>query len=312
MMRMFIVVMFMHLLTPAVAQQKIVSELTAQHQQFAGLNVSLVPPAGFTRAVNFTGFQQEESASSIVIMSLPAPFMELSEGFTKENLKGRDMELLARQELLINEMPGVLLTATQEAHGRIYKKYMLVFGIETGTVLINASFPQELEATGSNILASLLTAYYDRGKKNNPLEIVDFSIIVPAEWKLSDLMAESLVYTRDGKLPPATADKTTFIANKSFPGEKIIGKRQFAIDRLKSTPFEIISQEPPKAIKIAGLEGYEIEAIGTSDRPGEKETIYMAILFMENAYYVFLGTTNMDAANTIGHFRSAVRSFKRK
>lgn len=55
-------------------QKKIENKLSNEHQSIKGTEISLVPPKGFTDGLNFSGLQQTESGSSIMILDIPGLF----------------------------------------------------------------------------------------------------------------------------------------------------------------------------------------------------------------------------------------------
>src|SRR5215468_10554391 len=64
-----------------------------------GTKVSLVPPDGLKPSDQFPGFLDEETSSSIMITELPAPYSEMANGFTKEALGARGMNLFSRKDI---------------------------------------------------------------------------------------------------------------------------------------------------------------------------------------------------------------------
>lgn len=62
-----------------------------------GTGVRLAPPPGFVAATNFTGFQQDETGASIMVMALPAPFPKATEGFNAAGLKTQGITLRSRR-----------------------------------------------------------------------------------------------------------------------------------------------------------------------------------------------------------------------
>ena len=68
--RKYLTILFVMTITLVSAQIKIVNKLTADYQNVEGTKISLIPPAGFTKGVNFLGFQEEASGSSIMVLNL--------------------------------------------------------------------------------------------------------------------------------------------------------------------------------------------------------------------------------------------------
>lgn len=294
-------------------QQNLENKLSDVHQGIKGTKISLVPPKGFTNGLNFLGLQQTESGSSIMVLDIPGSYSETSKAVTQENMLSKGVEVTNIENLIINGLPAIFATGTQNANGNVYTKYILVFGTENETIMINGVFPQNLKKVGEEIKKSMLTVYYEPQKIINPFEALDYKIdISETKLKFAKGISNTLVYTIDGKLPTASDDKTTLIIAKSFSPVMQEDKKLFAINRLKQTPIDIEKIEYIKDISIDGISGYEIYAKAKSKKTMETENVYQVILFSDKLYYILFGTTNDETTQSIEQLKKAVKTFKRK
>lgn len=300
-------------ITTVLGQKSVTNLLTSGHINIAGTKISIIPPQGFTKASDFLGFQQELSGSSIMFLDVPGPFSEISKGFTKENFLSQGVQVQDIENLEINGLPAIFITGEQNAYGNEYIKFVLSFGTEKETIMINGAFPKNLNETGTDIKSAMLTAYYEPDKVINPFEIVDY-VINTDEYglKFAKSMSNSLVFTADGLLPVQSEDKTTFIAAKSFSKVPISDTKLFSINRLKKMPFEIENIESTEDISIDGISGYEIIAFTVDKNTAEKGKVYQVMLFSDSLYYIMLGTTNQEYEINIEKFKKIANSFKRK
>lgn len=300
-------------ITTVLGQKSVTNLLTAGHINIAGTKISIIPPQGFTKASDFLGFQQELSGSSIMFLDVPGPFSEISKGFTKDNFLSQGVQVQDIENLVINGLPAIFVTGEQNAYGNEYIKFVLSFGTEKETIMINGAFPKNLNETGTDIKSAMLTAYYEPDKVINPFEIVDY-VINTDEYglKFAKSMSNSLVFTADGLLPVQSEDKTTFIAAKSFSKVPISDTKLFSINRLKKMPFEIENIESTEDISIDGISGYEIIAFTVDKNTAEKGKVYQVMLFSDSLYYIMLGTTNQEYEINIEKFKKIANSFKRK
>ena len=300
-------------ITTVLGQKSVTNLLTSGHINIAGTKISIIPPQGFTKASDFLGFQQELSGSSIMFLDVPGPFSEISKGFTKENFLSQGVQVQDIENLEINGLPAIFVTGEQNAYGNEYIKFVLSFGTEKETIMINGAFPKNLNETGTDIKSAMLTAYYEPDKVINPFEIVDY-VINTDEYglKFAKSMSNSLVFTADGLLPVQSEDKTTFIAAKSFSKVPISDTKLFSINRLKKMPFEIENIESTEDISIDGISGYEIIAFTVDKNTAEKGKVYQVMLFSDSHYYIMLGTTNQEYEINIEKFKKIANSFKRK
>ncbi|MFC6102808.1 hypothetical protein [Olivibacter domesticus] len=273
----------------------------------------MIPPTGFIKALHFFGYQHTESGSSIMIIDMPGPYSEISKGITKENLLSKGIKVSSIENYVINQLPAIFVTGTQNADGNIYAKYILMFGTEGETFIINGVFPEKLIKIGEEIKASMLTTYYDEGKVTDPFEALDYSIDVSkTKLKFGKSAANSLIFTVDGKLPPLVDDKTCLIVTKSFSTITPVDKKTFSINRLKQNPMNIKNIEYVNEVSIDGISGYEIFASAKNKKTDETENIYQVILFSDNLYYILTGVTNDETEKSIEEIKRGIRTFKRK
>jgi hypothetical protein len=301
--------LFQHLF----GQRIIENKLTEAHQNIKGTKISLIPPDGFTDGQNFLGLQQAEMRSSILVLDIPGPYTEISAGINKKNLQSKGIELQAVENLTINSLPAIFVTGTQKASGTQYTKYILVFGTESETIMINGVHPDDLKLVGEQIRNAMYSVYYEADKNLDPLAALDYTIDVSqTKLKFGKSMSNSLIFTVDGQVPTASSDKTNLIVAKSFYQINIDDKKRFCLNRLKQTPIEISSIVYTKEITIDGMSGYEIYAKGSNNETNETENIYQVILFSDKLYYILFGTTNDQTDQSIEEMKKAIMTFRRK
>jgi hypothetical protein len=274
-------------------QKKIENKLSDEHKNIKGTKISLIAPKGFTDGLNFLGLQQTESGSSIIILDIPGPYSETSKAMTKENMLSKGVEMKKIENLTINGLPAIFATGTQNAYGNIYTKYIIVFGTDNETIMINGVFPENLKKIGGEIKKSMLTVFYEADKKINPFAALDYTIdISETKLKFGKSMSNSLIFSVDGQVPTASSDKTALIVAKSFSQITAQDKKLFCINRLKQALIKIENIEYTNEITIDGISGYEIYAKGKDKKSNETENIYQVILFSDKLYYILFGTTN--------------------
>ncbi|MBI3259880.1 MAG: hypothetical protein HYZ54_10460 [Ignavibacteriae bacterium] len=295
------------------AAKDIVNKLTPKHIAITGSRVSLIPPIGFKKSTNFLGLQHQTNGSTIMIVQLPEPFSEVSKGFTKEEVLSKGLAVSVMENYTLNNLPAIYMAGIQKANGAVFTRYVLVFGTAEESIMINGTFPEKLVEIGKEIKKSIFSTYYESNKKVDPLSTVDFEINpVVANLKFANTMMSSLVYTRDGKFPPSSNDKTSLIAGKSISTVNVEDRKLYTLNRLKQFPLENLKIESTTEVKIDGISGYETTAICNEKGAEELTKIEYVILFTDKSYYVFLGTTNVDFGSNIGNLRQAIRTFKRK
>ncbi len=294
-------------------QESISNELTADHLAVKGTKVSLVPPDGFIGAANFLGFQQTQSGSSILVLDIPGPFTEVSSAFTDEGLLSQGMVLKDKTELTLNNLPALLLRAEQSARGVTYTKYILAFGSEKESILINAAFPADLVEMDDVVKNSLLSTFYEPDRIIDPFETVDFEISTEGSpLVFAKSVSNSLIFNHDGKVPTESTDKASFIVGKAFYEITVEDKKLFALNRMKQLPIEVDDVIAIEPVEIDEISGYEIVADVKNKTDGAKKRVYQVILYSDNLYYILLGSAESDFENNIESFRNLAKTFKRK
>lgn len=294
---------------------KINNELTSKHVNVEGTQVSLIPPAGWTHANNFNGFQQTGSNSSIMVTKFKGEYAVMSEAFTTEALKTRGVILDKKITLTINERPVTFFIARQFAYQTMFGKYILMFGDGESTFLINGMFPLDFEKElGKDVEKSMLTLIYEPNKVIDPLSNVNFEIdISNSKLKFAGAMSKMLMYTVDGLMPPEVDDKTSFMVGLSNRSIEIEDKKQYCIDRIKQLPLiENLNIDKIESITIDAISGYEIVAYGKDTETDKSKLIYQILLFSDNNYYIFVGITKDDFTENLELFKKLAKTFKRK
>ena len=160
------------------AQKTINNVKTADHKQVKGTQIFLAPPAGFMNAESFHGFQQLNSGSSIMVIEIPGPFSESTKGFNQEGLKTQGVIMKKKEDVTVNGMPGLLITAEQFANGTNYSKHVLAFGNDKVTFMVNGIFPKELQDLEKDVVQSMLSIVYDQTLSVDPLSVIGSFYIV--------------------------------------------------------------------------------------------------------------------------------------
>lgn len=314
-MKMLLILLFAAVNLVIYGQETISNKLTTEHVSIAGTKVSLIPPAGFDKSVNFTGFQQNNNSSSIMIVEIPGPFSEIIKGFTKSGLKTQGVDLIDKRDLKIDNFPAVFIEAEQAAYGIPFTKYILTFGTDSNTTMINGMFPKELsEPMSAEILESILSVVYESNKDVYPFDEIEFKVdIENTKLKYANVIANAALYTVDGKVPTESADKTFYSIARSLGEIEIIDKKQYAIDRFKKiASVTDINPEKITDIEINGFSGYEIIAQGTNNKTGSAEQIYFVMLFNHNLYYLLIGVAEDNFENNIELFNKVTNTFRLK
>ena len=294
--------------------QSFPDSLTAKHQLIAGTNLYLVPPPTFGASVNFKGFQNpDDQTSMIMVMEIPGPFAEVTEGFDPEVMHSRGMELREKDEIRIGNFDGYLLTIDQVANGLVFSKHLLVYGDESATTLINGVFLQDSVRLGRQVKSSILSAFVDTNLVPDPRAALRFTLDEKAgDLQFFSVVGNGMLLNRDLKTPTESPDKATLIADKSFAQVEIGDQKTFCINRLQQFPgnFSLLEEKGLRPVEIDALPGYELFAASNED---ESEEVYQVILFDESGdYYIFVGSYLKGNDRALADIKKVIRTFRRQ
>jgi hypothetical protein len=279
--------------------------------QVPGTKCSLIPPSGFVLSTTFSGFQNSETGTSIMVNEIPAPYQTTVDGFTTEALMTKGMTLLTKKIIDFNNSKATLLYVTQPANGMTYIKQILIFGDEKGTVLVNGIYPKASKEDEEKIKEALLSTVYNIDHEVNPLDAATFTIeIRGTDFKLIKYMQGALLYSTDGKIP---TEKPTLIVGNSIGKIPFQDQKKYAEERLGKYPRgELNVIEEIKEITIDDLKGYEIIAHGKT-QDNKPELIYQVMIFNDKGdYYVILGRAKEDFERNLETFKKIAITFKLK
>jgi hypothetical protein len=272
-------------------------------------------PEGFEVSKTFAGFGQEATGSSVLATMIPGPFEKVAAGFTPALMKSRGMVLHAKEDILLDDLPAKLVHFEQVAQGTTYLKWLAVFGDESTTRMVTATFPATHASELSALLrATVLSARIDDSVPMEPGEELPFTLEASPKLKLARGMSRSLTYTTSGTLPMASPDDPLFVAIPSFAQKSPADRRAFAERTMRDVAREpdlvLKSTEP---VTIAGLGGFESVAETKCRETGSSLTLYQVMLFEKESHVILSGRVATALAQEyLPEFRAMARSFRRK
>ena len=307
---------FVFLVVLSLAGGSDVSASPAQETTIPGTRVSLIPPDDFILTSRFPGFWHETVGASIMVTEFPASLVESVAGFGDRSALGkRGLTLVHKQEVNVNNQKGLLLRIKQVVSGIDYLKWLLIFGNEKESVMVAASFPEELETELSERMkASILTAKWNKEIEVSLTEGLNFTVTAKGEMIPAKRIANALLYTWNGIFPSKVVDHPFFIVGQTLSKIDISDKKEFAKKRLLQTAtITDIALEYSRPVTVDKLSGYELIAKGTDKESGQSMVIYQMILYEDEGYYLMQGIVSSRGRRIhFPIFREIARSFKRK
>ncbi len=180
--------------------------VSAQPVRIRGTRVSLDPPAGFSPAPQFAGFQNPDLQSAIMVTELPGPASVMQRGMTKTALASRGMTLLESSTASVDGQDALLLRVRQASASGDVLKWMLIAGDQTRTVMVVGTYPTAADtAVGEAIRRSLLNARLGNGTAApDSFEGLRFRVTPTPFLKLAGRVNDMLTLTETGTMTPGT------------------------------------------------------------------------------------------------------------
>jgi hypothetical protein len=280
-----------------------------------GSRVSLEPPAGFSPAPQFAGFQNAELQSSIMVTELPGPASVMKRGMTKAALASRGMRLLESSPAGVDGQDALLLHVQQASPSGDVLKWMLIAGDNTRTVMIVGTYPQAADAAvGEAVRRSLLNVRL--GIATTPpdaFEGLQFRVTPTSRLKVAGRVNNLLALSETGTMTPAKSDAPLYFVGHSFGPAAIADLREFSAARLgQTTRTRGITDITGRRTMLDGLEAYELEANATDAGSGRPVHIYQVIAPDSGGYYIIQGFVSpARAAEVVSEFKRVTATFRR-
>lgn len=286
----------------------------AEAQRIPGTRAALTPPDGFSASQRFPGFERAQSQASIVVTEVPAPAPDMIKGATKEALASQGMNLLASQALRIEGRDAVLLELAQSTAGTEYRKWMLVTGDASTSVLVVGTFPQSAAADLSKpVRAAVLSTRWQQASSSDPLEGLPFRVNAGKGLKLAGRMSNMLLFNESGTRQGTDPGEALYVIGPSVGNPAGAELRTFAETRARQSAqlrdMRIVAGKPTI---VDGLSAYELLADAADRHSGTPIRLYQVIAADPGGYYIMQGLTGRDRADTfVPQFRAMTQSFRR-
>ncbi|HWK32465.1 MAG TPA: hypothetical protein VNR51_02130 [Hyphomicrobium sp.] len=254
----------------------------AMQQQAPNSRVVLDLPPEYVPSPLFSGFQNETTGASFVILEAPAAeYDKMAQGFTAEELGKRGITDVTKGSLPRSDA-HIYMRAKQTSEAGTYGKFFVLFRSADQTVLVSVNVPQHALADASvkvedieKVLATARTT-----EKPAVRDLFALSYLGPFK-EAGRIVGTSKVYTLDGRLEPERAGETrsAFMVAPSIDKRVITEPEKQAVALLGSLPgFRDFKPGKPHAIRIGGLDGIEVEAEAVDADDGRPIHLYQAML----------------------------------
>jgi len=278
-----------------------------------GSPLRLRKPPGFEPSDAFPGLYQPGGAASIMVQVIPAPYAELIGGFTGDALIGRGLQLASSEEREVAGRGATLLRIGQRAEGREFAKWILMVDLEGTTVIATATWPADGDAELDGQLRDTLLA---AKLADDPTRAQGAGFRLGATPLLKEAPAWGgmSIYTPDGLFVPGKPGAALFLAGHGLRNlADDAARRAFATDHIGQVDqalagLSITAQRP---VAIAGLPGWETQAVGRERKGGEAKALWEILLFDEGRYVVLTGSSSeADAPTYVPAFQALAEGLR--
>jgi len=276
-----------------------------------GTRVLLVVPENFEMAGDFAGIIWRDAAASVHVVELPAPAEEMQASFTKPQLASKGMALLRSEQVDSSIGRATLLHVTQAAQGIEFRKWMLIGGNASESVLLTATVPatlaDELEAP---LRHTLLTARWEPEQRVDPRTGVGFSVAETEDLKIANsVMGSALVLTRGGVPTTGSAADPFIVVARSTAEVAISDLAAFSKRRLAETnKISNSTVEQEAELVVGGMPAHELVASATAE-PSVPVVVYQMVAFDGHHYFLIQGRVGVDMRDRyLDQFREVARS----
>jgi hypothetical protein len=266
--------------------------------QVPGTRIMMTPPAGFTTAQQFPGFEWPGRAAAILVSELPGSTTDVRAGFTAEALASRGMTLLASEAVSVGEQDGRLYQVQQTSAGIVIEKWLLLFGGADRTALIVGTFPQGSAVDlREPIRRALLSARWHSGPPPSPFEGLPFRITESAMLETSGRMANTVMLTRPGATPPLPADEPLLVVGTSAGKVAISDLEAFARRRVQQTAEVTgIANITGEQTTVGTLPAYELLCDAREASSGAALRLYQLVAADGDRYVLVQGMVSAARA----------------
>jgi hypothetical protein len=289
------------------------SGAAAERVPIPGTRVRMEVPAGFSVSHEFPGIGHDEDLTSILVTELAFPIEIARPTLSREALAERGVRLHDAVPVEVSGRRALLVHASQRARGISFRKWMLLLGDGSGSVLVTATTPRELEATHQVALVEALRSVVWTPTGPDPSSVIlPFEVDAPAPLRIVTTATNAVVFANPDHDPGPDGVAPLVSVGESLAQVEIDDLPAFARQRLLETPTvdEIeVEREAPRL--LAGMPGHEIHA-RARDTQSEREVRIIQLLALGESRYYLIQTIAQpdDAASFERAYDAVANSFR--
>lgn len=270
-------------------------------------NILLRVPDGMAVDEKLSGLGEPGTRNTIVVTNMPVSgetpqdvMNQMVDGFTGPKAAAAGLDLGEVRRLTIAGRPAAVTAGVQRQAGQTYVKAIAVLASDDIVVMISGTAEENGSLTADDLMGVLTSARWSAETAAGDL---GFDLTPAAGYQRGDAVGGAVLFTLGGK---SGAGAPKLLAAPSLGQAEVAEdrRRSFAVTRFEGLPAKP-SAEATTEVEIAGLPGFELT--GRGSRAGE--TVYAAILFADDGYFVIAGDFDPAAhPDQLPAFREMARS----
>jgi hypothetical protein len=277
-------------------------------QTIADTGVSLPVPEGFRASEDFPGIGRAEDLTSVMVTLLDVPVAIAAEAFGERPLAQRGFELQSTTRVQVDGRDATRIDATQRIGGMSFRKWFLLLGDETRSVLLTATTPLESEAQYRDALVHvLLSAQWGAPRAPAEPKPLSFQVREAAPLRIVRSGDDAIVLTDPGAAPGRVAPLVSVGASRALVA--IPDLAAFARERLEQTvSVREIALDSEQERRLATLGGHEIRASALDTDSGRAVKVHQILASDGSRYYLVQGIFDAEDAQRLEPAFEAVAS----
>jgi hypothetical protein len=274
---------------PAAAQTQ-----TATFPQ--AVRIGVVPPTGMVASQKFSGFEDAERRSSILIVEMPdEAYGEIEKRFTAETLRQQGLAVETREAVTVKGGKGILIGAKQMAGGLLVHRQILLANAGGVTAMVNSAVPDNATQTYTPAaMRAALLSMAVRGPvpEQEKLASMPFVLRDLAGMRVANIFAGSAAILTDGpKDQVEGSEQPVFVVAASIGEAPADDQRGNFSQRLLATipglkEVRITRAEP---MRLDNQPAFEIMATAKDAQSNADVTVIQWVRFASAGYVRFVG-----------------------
>lgn len=279
-------------------------EKTPQHREFLEIPVSLSLKDGYSFVKTESGVADKKKKMAIEGSLVHIPYEKLLEEIKNDCLKEKNMEVKSQSSFIWNGDRAELLKIFRTGGKTTVGKWVLIVERGAETWMISAAYSAKDANASQEALDMIKSAWWQQGNAEStaasaPL-LPDMS---GTPFRAADFRSDTLIFTKDGKLPTQDPDKAIFVVSEVAEARYTQERREaFAKEHLAAiepgSVLEVISSEEETLIGVPAMITVAYAVSGE-----QKKLIYQAALFRMSKVTVLVGIACGNTAENLEYFR---------